>query len=360
MNGEGPNSKVWLSAESEAGRIGTKGTRHVLARLALVAGSLAISLAMLEVALRIGGYAPSYADPTMYSLTDDGRRYGLSANWSGWYGGVWVRTNNLGLRGPELPPTKGADEYRVVVLGDSVVFGQGVREENTLSVKLEALLKPSLPSKRVVVINAGVPGYNTTTQREQLKRLWPVLRPDLVVLAYLVDNDSDVDTGIKVDPRTGALLTGFHYDSPLSRGSYFLHRHSRLYSFVRHRIRSFQEAADAREGGAPQNMFSSDNQGWQESQRALLEMSALCNREHVPFVVGLLGLVFRIQGADIVSAFSAQNGIRSVELWRTTDVKRFFEQYAVASYDGHPNSRAHELMALRLAAYVRASIQPDS
>jgi len=49
--------------------------------------------------------------------------------------------NSLGFRDPEFSPVKAPGTLRVVVLGNSVVFGQGVEEPDTLPAQLAAFLK---------------------------------------------------------------------------------------------------------------------------------------------------------------------------------------------------------------------------
>lgn len=48
-----------------------------------------------------------------------------------------IFTNALGMRGRELPLTKRAGGFRIVMLGDSYTFGYGVGEEETSSALLE-------------------------------------------------------------------------------------------------------------------------------------------------------------------------------------------------------------------------------
>ena len=47
-----------------------------------------------------------------------------------------VRTNSLGFRGRE-PAPRGAAEHRILFLGDSMVFGHGLGEEDTLPYLVE-------------------------------------------------------------------------------------------------------------------------------------------------------------------------------------------------------------------------------
>src|SRR5437899_3035923 len=66
-----------------------------------------------------------------------------------------VRINDKGLRGRDYPYERVAGRRRILVLGDSFVFGYGVEQEEIFTTVLEGLLPAT------EVINAGVSGYGT-------------------------------------------------------------------------------------------------------------------------------------------------------------------------------------------------------
>jgi len=68
---------------------------------------------------------------------------------------------------------------RVAVLGDSFVFGSGVRQDEPVTRRLAALLGPSFE-----VINLGVPGYGTDQALLTLRRWGRRLSPDVVLLGF--------------------------------------------------------------------------------------------------------------------------------------------------------------------------------
>jgi lysophospholipase L1-like esterase len=103
------------------------------------------------------------------------------------YDGV-LKTNSLGMVGPELPVTKPAGEFRVVVLGDSYTVGGQVPYEQTFPAVLEQQLRDAGYTK-VRVVNAGVGGYTQFNESGLLREDLARLQPDLVVLAAYVGND---------------------------------------------------------------------------------------------------------------------------------------------------------------------------
>jgi hypothetical protein len=95
-----------------------------------------------------------------------------------------VHVNALGLRGSELGP-KAEGEVRVLALGDSLIYGQGVAEDATVPHALEELLNEDAPTgRRYRVINAGHRAYSTNQELALLRELGPALSPDVTVLFW--------------------------------------------------------------------------------------------------------------------------------------------------------------------------------
>jgi lysophospholipase L1-like esterase len=165
--------------------------------LARKLGGLAVALAVflvtgevlaraLDVVDRLNGYSrvlftrgPSVDLP--YLL-----RPGLATTFLG----TAVRVNRLGLRGPEVDPTPRPGVRRVLVLGDSVVFGQGLADDDTVARVLERRLDAA-GGGPYEVLNAGVPGFDTVAEARWLEAHGLGLRPEVVVVGASL-NDYDV------------------------------------------------------------------------------------------------------------------------------------------------------------------------
>ncbi len=92
------------------------------------------------------------------------------------------RINSMGLRDIEI-----VDDARPTILfiGDLFVYGNGVKADE----RFTSLLRRELRQFRVV--NAGVVGYGTDQEYLLLRRLWPRLKPSIVVLIFCENNDRD-------------------------------------------------------------------------------------------------------------------------------------------------------------------------
>jgi hypothetical protein len=94
---------------------------------------------------------------------------------------VTVTTNELGLRGESLANDGG--QGRLLAVGDSFTFGQGVDANAAWPGVLEAMLRAHSPmTEQVSVLNAGVPGYSLRQIRISAQELTDHLVPRLVIV----------------------------------------------------------------------------------------------------------------------------------------------------------------------------------
>jgi len=99
---------------------------------------------------------------------------------------VTHRINSEGFRGDELRPA--GEATRVVVYGDSMIHAFYSPQEATFVARLGALLAKRL-GREVEAVNAGVSSYGPDQISLKMEDELPKLRPDLVVVAILADND---------------------------------------------------------------------------------------------------------------------------------------------------------------------------
>lgn len=107
---------------------------------------------------------------------------------------VLMEVNALGFRDTELPETKEADELRILVLGDSITWGDYLDRKETFVEIAESLLQEQIPSRRVSVINAGVGDIGLREEVDILEEQGLPAKPDLVIVAFYL-NDSRLPWG---------------------------------------------------------------------------------------------------------------------------------------------------------------------
>jgi lysophospholipase L1-like esterase len=98
-------------------------------------------------------------------------------------------TNSQGFRGTEEFGPKQRDELRIVLLGESCVFGYGASGDGaTIAGYLEQRLRARATDRPVTIVNAGHPGYTSYQILARLQLRVLELQPDVVVL-YMGWND---------------------------------------------------------------------------------------------------------------------------------------------------------------------------
>ncbi len=163
---------------------------RLLPKLAAACLSFAIVLPLAEVVLRVfGGYAGyrgnafAMPDPELSWVNKPGADVEVRGRDFRYH----VRINSHGLRGDELAPDA---DPRVLLIGDSYTFGQGVDDEHTIAVHLERLLTES-GREHAATVNAGVYGYGALQAKLLALRHWDRVRPDIVVYTHCGNDFAD-------------------------------------------------------------------------------------------------------------------------------------------------------------------------
>jgi lysophospholipase L1-like esterase len=115
--------------------------------------------------------------------------YGLRPGFDATVRGVDIRVNALGLRGPEVGARPAPGVHRVLAIGDSATFGEGLAEADAFPVQLERELA-ARSGERYEVLNSGVQGYNTENELAYLRTRGLALQPEAIVVGFNL-NDFD-------------------------------------------------------------------------------------------------------------------------------------------------------------------------
>lgn len=263
-----------------------------------------------------------------------------------------IRLNSKGLRDVEYAVPKPAGVTRILVLGDSVAFGDGVKAEETFSDQLERLLNAGGRTGAYEVLNAGIRGYNTYQQSILLREIGLDYEPDVVLVAYVLNDAEPLH-------RQSGLIDRRH--SHLIALKDFIKAHSFLYAFLRrnmelmrHRVtpERFVETYD--------DQFAPDDPGWQASRQALRDIASTCRAEGIR---PLLAVFPRLEGTgpgqtyphrhlhEQVLTAAREAGFETMDLLEAYQGEDP-ESLRVGPGDiFHPDPRGHELAARALSAF---------
>jgi lysophospholipase L1-like esterase len=205
--------------------------RSRLVEVLVVALSLTLSTFAGEAIMRVAAPQPVLLlEPPGLYIADEAMGYRHRPGYRGFLANVVeyntrVEINELGLRGP--PVRNEPDGARIVMLGDSMVFGQGVEADQSIAGRLQARLNEY--GLRVEVLNAGVRGYGTIHEAAWLRTYGAQLAPKIVVLGVFLGNDIQ-DNATPMQDSGGMLLPPQTWHTPLTR---YLFTHSHLYRALR-------------------------------------------------------------------------------------------------------------------------------
>jgi lysophospholipase L1-like esterase len=270
-----------------------------------------------------------------------------------------VTTNALGLRSPEVDGPPAAGERRILCLGDSQTFGNGVGQERTYPRRLEVLLAPGREGERFTVVNAGVPGYDTLQEVDLLERLLPVVRPEVVVVGFYLNDINEAayaDKSQVMDQEKGTFRRQGSA-ALLSEETIHLLKRSRLVTLLYWQLRQLGARGKTNLFYLPLQGKTDPllEQGWSHIEAALQRAKALVEAQGgrlavfpIPDPQDFLGSYPAERYRSRLLSLAARLGVTAFD--PTPEMKasgRGFSNYFLA-WDGHINEAAHQHIAERL------------
>jgi hypothetical protein len=269
--------------------------------------------------------------------------------------GVGVSINSHGLRGPEFSPDKPAGTIRLMILGDSVVFGWGVEEAATFPRLLQADMDRSgIP---VEIIAAGVGSWNTRTQYEWFRRLGVDLAPDMLLL-LIVENDTDPKREGYTEVSSAELFPGKRDRSLFAEGFEDFWRFASRRSYVAAHLKYLWEQHLL---AGRDELVDADSPQWRDARMALDGLIGLCRERGIELVVYLNGSDRRVRANNILTLYQDHLMARGI---RPLTFPEALEQAELrnSAVDSHLNARGHEILAaamLEILAPRLAAKRPE-
>jgi len=102
--------------------------------------------------------------------------------------GRLVELNRFGFRERDFETPKAPNTFRIMVLGDSFTWGEGLAYEERFTYLAEELLNDASTGQRFEVLSFGTRGASTDQQRKILKNHIKEVEPDLIVVAFTLND----------------------------------------------------------------------------------------------------------------------------------------------------------------------------
>ncbi len=312
--------------------------KRIAINAALITLSVTLALALAELAVR--AFYPRFANYNLEMwryfatlkepLPDKDLPFVNFPNKEGTFYGVRVKINSQGFRCNEFSPEKTAGKKRIVVLGDSLVFGWGVAQKDTIPQVLENKLNSG--AERYEVLNMGVGNYNSTMEVEFFKKKGLALRPDMVILVYFVNDVEPI-------PRLSKL--GYQIKSRSYLLAILFDRYVKLRSRLNTNYRWCNYYLSLYNPGAP---------ALADNRAALKELAGLCRENHIPLLIASYPELHQLDdyplsvATDYIRGLTAEVGVPFVDLrprLAAEDPKSLW----VSVEDTHGNAKACRIVA---------------
>ncbi len=249
-------------------------------------------------------------------------------------------------RGPAPSGPKQANDIRIVIQGDSITWGQGVRNEERLFSNrlLTRLRETNVPVDMAVLAR---PGREIDEHVQQLKKWGYELQPDVIIYQWYIN---DIELEKEHRPRRDRLWRHLFFHSILQKYSY-------LWFFMDFSLDTLLPSSTLPYEIYMSSHFKEGSAGWLLFERYFSDWTMLA-KELAPRVIVTLyphmslkagaPPVMRPEIADIhtrmLSLCRAKNLI-CVDL--STSIAKFDDSRAVKTgpFDNHPSVAVHDLIA---------------
>lgn len=305
----------------------------------------------MEIALRIA-FARSldfsiemwkYAVALKVPVSNPNLSFAHAPNRSAFLMGVPVSINSHRLRDREYSEAKPPGVTRVVMLGDSTMFGWGVREEDTVAKILERELNQNAaPGHSYEVLNAGVGNYDSVQEYNHYLAYDRVFHPDIVVQEYYVNDPEPV---------------------PRERNAGFLGR-SYLFAFTASRMDLSLRFAGSRPNWKEYyaNLYRPDLPAYAAAKKALIDLADTVHSDGATFIFTTLpelheindGYPFAAQYHE-VEQMMRDRGIPVIPLIEGLRGHGPESSLWVTPADSHPNAKANTLIAAQILPQILAN-----
>lgn len=257
--------------------------------------------------------------------------------------GVDVTVNAHGMRGPEIERSKPAGVTRILMLGDSLTFGWGVPQNETVSSRLEAMLRAE--GHPVEVLNTGVGNTNTAMQVAWFFEKGRTFQPDVVVLNYFI-NDAEPEPSYP----------------PLN----FLDEHSYAWIYLGSRFDVALRMAQSRQTWHAYYLGLYDEgrgKGWQAARAGIDRLARYCREAAIPLLIVNYPELRQLRPYPFESVNTLLESVAVQERVEYLDLLPAVRdeepgQLWVTEPDPHPNARANALFARAVHRKIRAMLDP--
>lgn len=266
------------------------------------------------------------------------------------------RRNIFGLRDQDYPPLKSPNVKRILILGDSFTYGNGVNDDSAIFPEiLERQLNAEFldQDRKIEILNGGLDGSFTRDWVNLLLKVKDSFKPDVILIVFFL-RDGTMTSSI------GSFFNPIRKEIKLRDKRSFLYQHTYLFRLIQGYLdrlylsKKYSMALHESYLGNP-----TQTKEWKNARNNILRIKDIAEKDHA--IVGLVifpmlvelnhnypfrdiceciikfGTKYRIPTISLLSAFMWKS---APDLW-------------VSSYNQHPNELAHLIAANSILPFLR-------
>ena len=207
-----------------------------------------------------------------------------------------LATNELGFRDSSYKPNS---DYKILLLGDSVSWGDGVEMKQSYPFLLEEMLNRNYPGKTFEIINTGVPGYSTFQQLIYLKKDGIKLKPNMIIHQFCL-NDVVQRFSVLFEYGGDNVFLGIDTRNSIHGFHGWMIAHSRAYEMVIRYLINFQKNKQEYDViNLSKNELSSELEGaWELVLNEISEIAQIAKQEKIPYLFFVAPYRFQLTNSD--------------------------------------------------------------
>jgi len=341
----------------------SKEKKTILRNLILLVGSIILSIAFSEMVLRVILPKPVvWKFPQENYIYDPEIGHWLKPDQHAFTHDKLVITNSIGIRESEhtLWPTPGTN--RILALGDSQTFGNGLELSDTWPKQLETELNQLNNNLQFEVINSGIPGSDTWQHEIILERMISNYHPDIVILAFYVN---DVVKRFTPNPSIHESGDEFKY-----RVIYTI-KQSVLLLTLREAFQTIRQILSPTVAYLRQQALLNGEDGydiqeaWRQVEESISAMKMLTDNNNISFMIASLPRRDQIDGRLSWNAYN--NNIQAIAeqydipfasmLEPLQQAYKIHKRELFIPWDGHNSKIANKFIAQKMSNILGSTVQ---
>lgn len=302
----------------------------------------------------------------IFKQSDKYLSYELNPNVQLEFAGEKVKINSEGFRGDFSFAEKNKEHLRIAFIGDSIVFGYGVKDSKTIPQQLENYLNKF---RKVEVLNFAITGYNTYQEKLFFEKKGLQYSPAILIYGFCL-NDIGGNMFVPTGFNTLLSIGDFNYRyadfNCVEKMQYYLLRNSYFYQFILYKWKILKEHLLKRERGYSDQSLrlmkgeldSKTQQEIEKFKHEVLEIKNICDNNHITFVVIAFGNDLQISSSTLrwpqqwLSGFCNENNILYLDLLPPI---QGYSKDEVFIDEGHPTEFGNAVLSGYVGDYLKRS-----